>query len=87
MTLKDGSGRVRQTSLYHPNYKLSSTDRQILGLMSAMGRWSRTTLAEGFGVTRKTVLVCERRYISEHGGKAIPYEQPDWNRDYYGRFS
>lgn len=72
MSLRDGTGRVRATSLTNPSYKLDHHDRVALGIMSAMGKWTTARLAREFDVTPKTVRVCERRYLDSSGETALP---------------
>ncbi len=72
MALRDGGDRERATSLTNPTYKLDATDRLVLGIMSGMGRWPKERLAKEFGVSRKTVIVCERRYLESTGQTALP---------------
>lgn len=55
----------RATSLTHPRYRLTAEERRHLAWLAWMGLWTRTALAEAFGVSRRTVQDC---YDREFGG-------------------
>lgn len=67
-TSEDSSGipthaRVRATSSTHPDHnKLTTLQRQEIAIMVAMGS-VKEHLAQEYGVSRKTVMNCYRRYF------------------------
>lgn len=46
-------------------YKLTEQDRTHVGMLAAMNLWPKQHIADAYGVTRKTVLVCQQRYLGE----------------------
>lgn len=56
--------QTRKTSKTHPDHtKITEEERMHVAMLVEMNLYSRTAIADAFGVTRKTVNNCHWRYF------------------------